>query len=31
MRTVGTIVRGIRTPIIQEGDNLKHHFDFPCV
>lgn len=23
MRTVGTIVRGIRTPIIQEGDNLK--------
>lgn len=23
MRTVGTIVRGIRTPIIKEGDNLK--------
>lgn len=23
MRTVGTVVRGIRTPIIKEGDNLK--------
>ena len=22
-RTVGTVVRGIRTPIIKEGDNLK--------
>ena len=22
-RTVGTVVRGIRTPIIKEGDDLK--------
>ena len=24
MRTVGTVVRGIRTPIIKDGDNLKY-------
>ena len=22
MRTVGTVVRGVRTPVIREGDNL---------